>query len=231
MTHGHPPGDSPQGSPPQEQPPAQDYGAPHQEESNGCGGKILWILLGIGGLSLLLCCGVGAFLYSKADFAFDVTEDPEAATALTEELVDIDIPAGFEPEGTLHLDMMVMEMELAFYEHAEADGSLAIAEMDVIGSDDEDVAAEMRDSMEQSGVDDDGEDLRLVSVDSRTFEIRGEPAEFEFAELEDRETGEPYRQISGAYLGRDRPFGAIWLLVEEDHYDEDATVHMIESIE
>ncbi len=224
---GYGPG-SGQHSPQQGPPHGQGYGPPPQEnEGSGCGKKILFVLLGLGALSAVLCCVGGIFLYSKIDF--EVTEDPAAATALTEEIAEIDIYPGFEPAGTLRMDVWVMEMNMAFYEYEEADGFFALAELDIIGSGDEDVAREMRQSMEDSGVDD-GEDLRVISTETREFEIRGEASDFEFSELEHRETGEPYRQIAGAFPGKDKPFAAVWMLIHEDYYDDATAVAMIESI-
>lgn len=228
MTNGHHPGHSPQGHPPQDQSPASGYGPEaRQNESNGCAGNVVWILVGLVGLCLALCCAGGFFLYSQVDLDFQ--EDPEAATALTEEIADIDILPGFEPEGTLRMDMIVMSMNMAVYEHAAAEGNLVIAEFDVIGLDEDDVAEEMRDSMEQSGIDE--EEMRVISSETREFEIRGESMEFEFAEMEHRETGAPYREVAGAFPGRDTLFAMIWVQVEEDYYDEDAVVKMIKSIE
>ena len=205
-----------------------DYDAEHgQNDSKGCAGMALWIVLGIAALSLLLCCAGGFFLYSKFDF--EVSEDPEAAVALTEEVVEIDIPAGFEPEGLVRMDMFVMALDLAIYEYAEAHGMLLVGEIDIVGSDYEDAREEMRESIEQSDVNE--EDMRIVSTETREFEIRGETARFEFTEAESTETGEPFRQVIGAFPGKNRSFAMVWYQLHEDYYDEAAAIRMIESIE
>lgn len=213
-------------------PHSSHYGAPppaHQNDDSSTGKTCLFIAIGIFALCLLLCCGGGIFVYTQADFSFE--EDPEATVAFTEEIMDIDIPEEFEPEAVIRMGMIFMDMDMAFYAHRDGQGELLIAEADIIGSDSMDLEQEMQESMQETGVDDEEDHLRITSRDIREFEVRGDTVEFQFAEAEHRQTGQPYRQVSGSFQGRDNPVAAVWVEIEEEYYDEAAIVDMIESIE
>lgn len=190
--------------------------------------KTVLIVSAIGGFIALLCCGGG--LYMANQFEFDVQEDPQLASEVTDEIAQMDIPERFEPAGTLRMDMFVMDMTMAIWEATGVDGQLVVAETDISFGNQEDVEPELRDAMEQAGVDDD-EEMRIVSTEVRDFDIRGESVAFQFAEAEERTTDARYRRISGAFPATDGGAAFVWVEIEEDHYDEDSLVRMLESIQ
>ena len=66
-------------------------------------------------------------------------------------------------------------------------------------------------------------------IETRTFTIRGKEIEFQFAKAEDPETGTAYRQVSGVFPGKGGT-AFLMLQIEEEGYDEDVIVKIIESI-
>lgn len=187
--------------------------------------KILIVLLCIGGGFFLLCCGGAIYLYSQMDFEFN--EDPAIAAQRLAEITDIELPDNFEAEGSMSFDFFFMSMKMVVYKPTAGDGALLIAQinMDVEGA--PDAEEEMRRSIRQQGHQ---KDLKVVreTVETREFEIRGETVEFEFAQAENEE-GEKYRQVVGAFPAKEGT-ALLMLQVEEDQYNEEAVVNMIESI-
>ncbi len=186
---------------------------------------VILVFVGLGGLGFLLCLGGGFFLYSQSDFEFD--DDPEVVISQTAEMMEIEIMEGLEPVSSVHINMLVMSITVVGYEREEGGAFLLLGEVDVAMSamDDEEMEREVRGSLA-------GEDnsLRVEEVEVRDFEIRGETVEFEFARGEDRETGTPAREVSGVFAGRSGKRAIMMLQMEEEHYDDEAVIAMIESI-
>ncbi len=188
--------------------------------------KVLLVLGALGGLSVLVCAGGAFYVYSQ--FQFDIEEDPDKAVAITAEIADIDIAEGFEPQGAVVTDMVFMQMKLVDYEYADTDSWMLIAELDSPMGSQRELERELRQSLEDEGWADD--ELRVVSTENRDFEIRDSTATFQFAHAKDRQSGEPFRQVSGSFPARDRGVAFLTLAVEEANYDEDGIIAMIESI-
>ena len=203
---------------------------PKQGMSSGM--KVLIVLLCVGGGMFVLCCGGGIYVVVKV--ANSEKHTPEEVIAITNDIVDIEIPAGFKPrvpQGGLDLDMIFMQMKVVAYTPTDVDGILKIKEMNVFGANSEDQEPKMRRTMRQPmGNQDFGEkELILNKTEPRAFTIRGKEVNFKFAEAEDPDTGTAYRQVSGFFPGKE---GTVLLMlqIEEEGYDEEAVVKMIESI-
>lgn len=190
------------------------------------GMKVLLILLGIGGVFVLACCGIGIYFFSQ----IQVEEDPAAVARITREIAEIEIPEQFEPEGAFGMNVIVWSLKMVAYSHQQEAGSLALAEMTVdVGGHQKTHELQVRDMLREQGFGQ--EDLEITSSEKRDFEIRGETESFEFAEAEHRETGEKFRQVSGTFKGKEPDsIGFLILQIQEEHYDEEAAVKMIESI-
>jgi len=203
------------------------FGVPERETKPGMstGMKVLIILLCVGGLFVLVCCGGGIYLASQMDM--DVNDDPEATKKVTAEIIDIEIPEVFEPKSSMSMNWIFFEMKLAAYEAKDNKGMLMITEIDMpMAEGDEQQQAEMRKSMQQQNF---GErSLTIIRSESREFEIRGETVKFQFAEAEDA-SDTPFRQVTGAFSGKGGA-ASLMLQIEEEQYDEEAVVKMLESI-
>ena len=191
------------------------------------GMKVLIVLLcGFGGL-FVLCCGGGIYVVVKA--ANSATEVPEEITAITQDIVEIEIPEQFVPEQGIDLNMIFMKMKMVSYTLTDANGKLMIMEMNISGVPPEDQEPQMRQQIRSKNF---GEKELIVNeekIETRTFTIRGKEVDFQFAEAEDPQTKTAYRQVSGVFPGK-QGTAFLMLQIEEEGYDEDAVVKMIESI-
>ena len=188
------------------------------------GMKVLIVLLCFGGGMIVLCCGVGVYFFSKASSR--LTEDPREVVAITQDIVDIEIPVQFAPQSGMDLDIIFMQMKIVSYTSMGANGLLWIMEMKVSGLTPEQQEPEMREAMQ--GQDFGEMKLNVKKSESRTFTIRGKEIDFQFAEAENSR-GDAYRQVTGVFPGKEGT-AFLMLQIEEEGYDEDAVVKMIESI-
>lgn len=191
----------------------------------GSGSKVLWILLAVAGGLFVLCCGGGVWFFSQFEMRFDQTA--AAATAMTEELADIDIPEAFQPQGAMSMNFVFWSMKAAVYEAREGTGMLLIADMQFPNANAGQQQKQMEDALQQQGQD--NRNLNVKSSETREFTIRGETATFVFSECVDADSGTAVRQVTGLYPGRDGQ-GFLMLQIDEESYDEEAVVRMIESI-
>ena len=195
------------------------------------GSKVLWIILGVVGGSMLLCCGGGVFLYQKFKDQFKMEVDVTAAgtEAMTKTIADIEILEDFQPMSSLDMDLAGYSMKWAVYQQQERTGRLMLAEMNFPSADQAQEKKQLEDSMQQQQQQQGFRLLNNLSTETREFTIRGETVDFEFAEGTDVSTDTAVRQITGVFPGRDG-MGYLRLQIDDDSYDEEAVVRMIESI-
>lgn len=199
---------------------------PKKKPGMSSGVKVLIILLCVFGGFAVICCGVGIWVVSNT--AGSIKEKPEDVIAVTKEIADIEIPEDrFQPEAGLDLDWWFMQMKMAMYTPTDSQGMLMLMEMNVSGGNPEDQKREMRQAMRQQNFGE--QQLDINKSESRTFNIRGEEASFQFAEAEDPQTGTAYRQVSGVFPGKSGT-AFLQIQIEEEAYDEEAVVEMIKSI-
>ncbi len=188
----------------------------------------VWTLVLAVTLSLLVgsCCLCGVFL-SRQWPTFE--QDPLAAEALTKELLAIEIPPNFEPQGTIDWHVwLLLHMRGAYYVHTVDDGELSFLEVDSRFISQPDFRQHIIDSLHQHGAGS-GFDLDVRKSESKTFSINGEAVPFNFLTAEDRTSGEGRRLVDGVVTLDGRPI-LISLWVDEDLWDEAMVTRLIESI-
>ena len=73
--------------------------------------KVVIVLVCVFGGLFVLCCGVGIYFVSNA--ADSVTESPEDVIAITQDIVDIEIPGElFVPQFGMDLNLFFMQMKM-----------------------------------------------------------------------------------------------------------------------
>jgi len=203
-----------------------DPGPRKKKQGMSTGIKVLIVLLCVGGGFFVLCCGGIVLLGMR--FGEGIEETPEGAVKITNQIAEIEIPEElFLPQMGMDFDMFFFQMKMSVYSSATAEGMLMLMEMNVSGSTPEEQEPEMRKAMRRQNF---GEmELDVKKSESRTFTIRGREVGFQFIEGENPDTGVGFRQVSGVFPGKG---GTAFLLiqVEEDGYDEEAIVKIIESI-
>lgn len=188
------------------------------------GTKVLIVVLSIGGLVVLLCCGGVFWLWSQADF--EVQETPKAAVETTEEIAEIRIPPEFKPKAAMRMRLAGVGMVMAMYELEDGQGSLMIGEMQGLPPGEAQPERQMREALEGQ----DGQrELTVNRTEAREFEIRGETVRFQFSEGVD-DQGNEYRMVEGMFPTEDGQ-GILVLQVPAEAWDEEAVVEMIESIQ
>lgn len=205
--------------------PAPDSGASQKGMSSTS--KVLIVILCLGGLVCLLCCGVvGWFFYSFQDA---MTEDPAEVEARTQEIAEIEIPDGFQPQMAMNMDFFVMEMNMVLYGDFNNSGSLMLCHVNAdIDSNDPNQEREIRSRMQETSGDQ--RNLIVKNVEEKEFTIRGATVTVTFAEAEDANSGESIRQVTGSFKGEPRGTVIFIYSISEESYDEEEVVRMIESI-
>lgn len=199
--------------------------APPPKPGMSTGMKLLIFFLCAGGVLFLLCCGSVIWLGSQMDF--DVQENPAAARETTTEIAEIEIPEAFEPTASLNFDIIFFQMKMAVYKTQSGEGGLFLLQMNLPTQQNEEVEAELRRELQRRDIGQ--EDLIVKDMETREFDFGGDTIEFTFARAED-DDGNPYRQISGVFPGKD---GTALLLIQvpEEDYDEGQVVGIIQSIQ
>lgn len=173
------------------------------------------------------CCLCGVLVYQQRPHFQD---DPQAAEELTEQMLAIEIPPTFAPKGTIEWDVWwFLTMRGAYYTHTVDDGELTLLEVDSRFLSQPDFRQHIIDSLHQQGAGS-GFDLKVLSTETKVLTIGGAEVSFEFLRAEDRSTGESRRLVDGVVSGRGNTPVLISLWVDEDVWDEESVVRMLESV-
>ncbi|REJ71677.1 MAG: hypothetical protein DWQ29_22935, partial [Planctomycetota bacterium] len=143
--------------------------------------KVILAVVGIGGVALLVCCGVAMWFGNKAVNAVTeaMTENPDEIRTITESIAAIEIPAVYQPQMGMQLDFGV-SMQMAAYSRngGGQQGAVVLMQMAAPGQqNDEQMKAQFRQQMQQSGQ---NQEINVESSETRTFVIDGEECDFEF---------------------------------------------------
>lgn len=216
---------------------SQDFhDAPQPKQGMSSTAKVLLILGSIGGLALLVCCGVGAFVVYRFKDSVSVATTPAAVRQQTQEIMQVEVPDEFPPMMGMKFKFGPVDMRYAIYGTQGNDASmLLIMEMKSMPGQGQGDARQMRDQMLQGmrqNQQQHGQQMVNVveeSSESRDFTINGQKVPFEFIKGKNAVDGTAYRQVVGVIPSGDG-FIMIMLTTPESQYDEDKVVKMIESI-
>lgn len=205
-----------------------DAGPPEKKGMSG-GVKILLILLAVAGICLVLCCGVG--FYFARQVGQSMSTDATVIEARTREMADIEIPPQFTPTMSMAIKIpMAPKMLIAMYTPAGAEGQLMLMQIDMPMDQGQLNSEEQLDQMmRQSGQQGQQRQLEITETEARTFTINGQDVTFQFGKGTDRNSGDEWRQVVGAFPGKTGTV-ILMLQVEESAWDEDAVVQMLESL-
>lgn len=195
--------------------------SPPAKKGSGCG-KVVLIVGGVMFLMLLICGGgIGFFAYS---FWPKIATQPAEVTAISKEILDLEIPEGFVPENAISLNNFMMAMRMATYRHPGGKGDLMLGNFLVkVGKPDQNQKPDF------TGSDSKSKKLTVGETEIKEFPVRGKQVPFRFSDAVDDESNEKYRVVEGEFSdGGLTTF--LKLSVPEDAYDEEAAIRMIESI-
>ena len=202
-------------------------GAPGKRKKASSGGtnwvKIILILLGVGAVSLALCCGIGGYFASKA---FKMELDPVKITAMQKEIVEIDIPPGLQPKMGMNMNLGVMTMKMVMY-NPESGTSMMLMQMQVTGQTEEQMQQAFN---QQAGQQQQQKQFQLESREIKTITVDGQERKFNFDKGTLSPQGRPatpVRMITGMFPAKTGT-GFIQYTIDEDKYDEAAVIKTIE---
>ncbi len=207
-----------------------EFGQRAPKKGMGTGMKIVLVLLCLGGGMFLLCCGVGFYLFSQ--FKPEIKQnDPQAAAKTAQEIVSIEVAEQFQPSDSIKISGEVfgfgMKMKMATYRPVKGQGGLNLMQVHTTNMPKEFQDAQARQQMKQQGFD--NRQLNIEQAETREFEIRGQKVPFLFTKAKDAQTGKVFRQVTGTFADK-KGIVMLMLQVEEEFYDEEAVVRMLESI-
>ena len=186
-------------------------------------GKIILILLGVGTVSLALCCGVGYYFVKDA-----MTLDPVKIAARQKEIIEIDIPQGMQPGVGMNMNFGVMTMKMVMYNPGQA-SSMMLMEMQIAGQTEE----QMKQAFSQQANQQQNQaQFRVESSETKTIKIDGVDRDFQFAKGTLTPQGgqpTPARMITGLFPSK-TAMGFITYTIPEEDYDEAAVIKTLESI-
>jgi hypothetical protein len=211
---------------------AEKFGMPPSESQSpprrsGCV-KVLIVLLVLGVLAVLLCCGGVFFMSTRL-----ASTDEGKVRTLSSDIITMEISEKWKPALSLEMFPWVFKFaRVVIYtlEGAETEGKyglLVVAD----SSYGRDVIDQMRNSL-QAEIEknhDEAETLRVIESGDRTFTVRGNPVSFRFDRCEGERTKTSYWKVDGQVDGNTNPT-VIVLIAPADVVNEDDIRQMIESI-
>lgn len=183
--------------------------------------KVIVIMVALGGACAAICCGVGAYFMKDA-----LVLDPVKVRAMQAEIVQIDIPAEFQPEMGLNMNLGFMQMRMVGFQ-GQTGGGIFLAGMTVSGQTQEQIEQGF-----QQEIDKQGEKFRIDSSETRKVKVDGLDRDFLFAKgaiVPDIGAEIPGRMVSGSIPAK-QGAGYIQILVPEAQYDEAKVIQILESI-
>jgi len=187
--------------------------------------KILLGLVITGGLAIALCCGGSYWFLRKS---MKMTENPAEVTQLAETIAKFEVPEGYKPRAGMSMNIGVQMKMVAFDRQPDPkSGHLLFMQMTVPGQANE---AQLKQSFDQQ-LKQQGQqqDLTEEKRETKTFQIDGQPREFEFITGVDKNTNKKMHMVTGTFPGRD---GIVMFVFAEDDavWDEARATRLIESI-
>lgn len=192
------------------------------------GSKALLLILGVGGVCLLLCCGGVYWGYQKlaGKFGEAITMDPEKVRTQTAAISAIEIPADYEPKMGMDMTGFGLPMKMVMYGRTGTDEPTLVLMQapDNAGAGGMN-RAQFEDAMAQQGH---GQNIQVDSREVRIFDYAGEEYALEFVSGAGGRTGGAARQASGVFPTQGGP-AFLTVIDSEENWDDEAVMQMIES--
>ena len=193
-----------------------------RKQSGGCG-KLTLVILGLGMLSLLLCCGAGTWftwtLWPNVD------NNPAAVAEMAGKILELKVPDGFEPEVAVSSNNFLWTMRVATFQRPDKKGVLILGAVEI-------KFAQNNKSMDfQNSVNGNKQpkDLKIRKTEEREFEVQGKKIAFRFSEATETETNQEIRVVEGELPA---PGGTkfLKLYMHADEYSDEIAEELIKSI-
>ncbi len=190
--------------------------------------RVVTIFLGLGTLAILGACLAAAYLFHPR-----IEEAPSAVGEVMDGMLDVSIPAVFEPRGTIEWNMaFAMTMQGAYFEPIgpEGDGVLVFLQVDSSSGRKPEVRQHIEDVLWQDGSATEELVLETENREERTVIVRGDPVLFVFETATDQTTKKTYRLMHGVVEGHNGLVLIALRMRDDSDWDDETAVAMLRSI-
>lgn len=182
------------------------------------------IVGGLGGVCLLVCCGVGA--YFAANFAPKITSVPAEVAAVGKLALDMKVPDEFTPANSITMDNFAFTMRIAEFTHQAGKGTMVLGALKMKMGDANQANAQTAQFRGQhdSKISD---NLDVKKIESHEIMIDGQKVAVMIGEATDRTTG---KAVHTAKADIASPTGNTFFMLrlDDDVWDQDAVLKMLE---
>lgn len=198
------------------------------ERARGGPATVALIFLAVGMIGICAVCGGGVYLFQP-----HLADDERSVGPLMDDVLSIDVPASFEPRGTIEWNLaFLMSLRGAYYETADRqqEGVLMFLAVEGGSLDKPNVRSHVERVLSEKSngtvpLTPDGE------PEERMVPIRGEDKPFTFETGVDPSSKVRYRLAHGVVDGENGQEVLVALRIREDAgWDDAATIAMLESI-
>jgi hypothetical protein len=168
-------------------------------------GTLLTVLL----LGTCALCGAGLYFFQP-----DVSEEPTAVAPLTARMISVDVPAAFEPRGTIEWDFFwLVLMRGTYYQLTGAEGMLMFLEVDSRVMDEPDVREHVERTLREKGGG--GPPLTIIESREEQYYIRGQNVTFLYRVGESPDDHTKHHLVEGVVSGNTGPVLVAFRVAEE----------------
>ena len=196
---------------------------PRAKKSGGCG-KVVLIGCGLGLGTMLLCCGGGGWMLWS--FMPKVEDNPAAIQQMAGQILDVQIPEGFQGEVGFTSDNFLWNMRMVAFHRKDGKAKLILGTFEIkFGN-----AQQLQEFQDKSDMNQHSRDLRIDKTEVREFQVQGKKIPFRFSEAVNPKTNQQFRVVEGEIP---KPGGGSFLklYMNADEYDDELAVKLIESIQ
>jgi len=194
------------------------------------GAKVLiWIGI-VSAVLVVLCCG-GLFVggwYIARYVEKAASKDPAVVRQVAAQIVQMDLPPGFQPQGSLDMSFPLSIVFAVFADQSSGSTVIMAQFGEMYQQNQAQMQAQLEQQMRLQGM---GHQTKAGTVKSRQEEIlvRGQPVVFTFAEGKEQGTGRKRLDVMGVFPSQGKMV-MLMISVDPAKYDEAQVKKMIESI-
>jgi len=188
--------------------------------------KVVLVMLGIGSVALLLCCGglFGAGIWMQRTLKVAVVTNPVEVQQVADEIVSMKLPDNYRAETGMRLPMVQMRMA-TFVRTDNPQVRVVVMENNMaFNPSDKEARDRLLDQMKmQTGT----QGANVADTEIREIEIEGESVPFQFSTLE--KNGTSIRQVLG-FVPLKTGTVLVVIVCPQDSFDEDEVLTILQSI-
>jgi hypothetical protein len=196
----------------------------------GCGTK-MFAVIGVGfAVVCVVACAGGYFMWQKVKNA--VTDDPAKVQEISESVVDLDVPEGFEPQFGMDLKVAGQGMTMAVYVEKKSQGSMWVMSIstpyDPATANVENVKRDMENQQQQQQ----GQKQKVIELEEQEEiekDVNGRLGKFLVGRGKD-EAGVDHIQVLGIFESKSKEMGMLNLVIPEEQMDMEAGRKLVESV-